>query len=81
MRGERLHHADLNGAKAATAGEHKGGFGLANLIEYRQYALPDRRVGNRPRGARRVIAAGEWGGLLGERNALSPRRPREGGDP
>ena len=62
-----MQHADLNGAKTAAAGEHKGGFRWADLVAYRQRALPRRRVGNRPRGVGEVIAAGEWGGLLAYR--------------
>ena len=39
VRGERMHHADLDGAEAAAAGEDKGGFGVARMIGYGQGGL------------------------------------------
>src|SRR6202022_4137485 len=36
VRGERVHHAHLNGAKAAAACEYEGSFGRRSLVRYRQ---------------------------------------------
>jgi hypothetical protein len=36
MRGERMHHAHLNGAEAAAAREHESGLGMAGMIGYGQ---------------------------------------------
>src|SRR5450631_986672 len=54
VRGERMHHAYLNGAKAATAREYKGRLREAGMIGYRQNLGRSRarRVGNRPRDVR-----------------------------
>ena len=55
VRGERMHHAHLNGAKAAAAREHKGRFRRARpgWIRTSLVAPRYRRVGDRPRDVRR----------------------------
>jgi len=60
VRGERLQHAHLDGAEAASARENERRFHRANLFEYRQRLLAPlaRRIGDRPRDVRAVIAAG-----------------------
>jgi hypothetical protein len=46
VRGERMHHAHLNGAKAAAAGEHEGGFRRADLVDTDKLVRSrNRRVG------------------------------------
>src|SRR5580704_10818509 len=36
MLGERMHHAHLNGAEAAAAGKHKGGYRRPGMARYGQ---------------------------------------------
>jgi len=40
VRGKRVHHAHLNGAEAASAGEHEGGFCWSGLIGHGPRCLP-----------------------------------------
>ena len=57
--GERMHHADLNRAKTAAAGEHKGGFRPTGLISYQGNLVRSRyrRARKNARDARAFIAA------------------------
>src|SRR5207302_8680981 len=61
--GQRMHHANLNGAEAATAGEDERRFGGSGLLGYEQgwRCSLNRRVGYGPRDGRRVIAVGKRG--------------------
>jgi hypothetical protein len=65
VRGKRMQHADLNGAKTAAAGEHEGGFGPTGIVGYGQgvFTLPDRRV-DESRAPLREVIAGGWNAAL-----------------
>ena len=54
MRGERVHHAHLNGAEAASAREYKSRFHGASMVGYRQGLVCSRyrRVDEQPREVR-----------------------------
>jgi hypothetical protein len=58
-----MQHADLNGAKTAAAGKHKGGLRSPDLITYRHSALAPRcrGVDKAARRSEAVIAAVERG--------------------
>jgi hypothetical protein len=54
--GERMHHAHLNGAKAAAACEYEGSFRRHSVVRYGQRFVRSRyrRVGEQPRDVRRL---------------------------